>query len=248
MLELSLDTTVDLTRSAVRHGCGAFETLRITQGKPWRLDLHLERLAAGCAFLGLAAPPECLVVADFLNKLAVGTSLETGVLRLLAADGRLIVYAEPLASAPEPVALGLSCETVRFSGNLLTRFKTLSYLENLQLTREAARRGLFEVLAPNEQGYLTDGGRTTVFVVQKDRVLTSPVAAGALPGIARRVLLEAGYASEAPLRWEDLIQAEAVFLANALRGVLPVQEIEGQGRRNPEHPAISKARRLLEEK
>jgi len=246
MLELSLDTKVELATSALRHGAGLFETIRIQRGEPRWMELHLERMASGCAFLGFDSPPDIQEVRDFLHVHGVGASMGFGVLRFIAADGRLLAFAEPLQSQPTKLAnLGLSLETVRFSGNPLNRFKTLSYLENLRLAQEAARRGHFDAIAPNEKGFLSDGGRTTLFAVIDGRIFTPPVADGALPGIARRVLLDAGFAVEASLRWEDLARTEAVFLANALRGVIPAGNIEGHGSRPVDHPAFAKARECL---
>jgi branched-subunit amino acid aminotransferase/4-amino-4-deoxychorismate lyase len=68
---------------------------------------------------------------------------------------------------------------------------------------------------------------------------------GALPGIGRRVLLEAGLAEEAPLAWEDLRRAQAVALVSALRGLRPVAEAEGLATFDPGHPGLRAAREGL---
>lgn len=246
MLELTRDTRIDAARSALRHGAGLFETIRLQGGEARWLELHLERMASGCAFLGLDAPPSVEAVQAFLDREAITTGIDFGVLRLLAVDGFLCVFAESLVvTDPAPASLGRSLETVRFSADPLHRFKTTSYLANLRLTREAAERGLDEVVALNEHGRLTDGGRTTLFAILGGRAYTPPVADGALPGIARRVLLEAGLAQETTLSWDDLDHCEAVFLANALRGALPVARIEGFGARPVEHSMIAEAKARL---
>ena len=41
MLELTTETTVDLSCSALQHGYGLFETIRVAAGVPLLLDLHL---------------------------------------------------------------------------------------------------------------------------------------------------------------------------------------------------------------
>jgi len=246
MLELSADTQVDLRGSGVRHGWGLFETIRVQAGEPRWLELHLERLAGGCAFLGLPSPPRVATVRAFLSTHGECARVGQGVLRLIAADNFLRVFVEPLPSAlPASVGLGRSLETVRFSGNPLNRFKTLSYMENLRLAEEARSRGLFEVLALNERGHLCDGGRTSVFVVLGGKAWTPPGGDGALPGVARRVLLEAGLAAEATLTWSDVEGAEGIFLVNALRGVIPVDRVEEGRLLERAHPQVLRAAGLL---
>ncbi len=246
MLELSAATDVDLRCSGVRHGNGLFETIRVQEGEPRWLELHLERLTGGCAFLGMAPPPQAATVRAFLRAHGECAEVGQGVLRLIAADGFLRIFVEPLPPAlPPSVGLGRSLETVRFSGNPLNRFKTLSYLENLRLSEEAKARDLFEVIAVNENGHLSDGGRTTLFVVIEGRVWTPPATDGALPGIARRVLLGSDWVAEASLGWNDLERSEAVFLANALRGVIAVDRVESLGPRPAVHPAVTQAVAIL---
>jgi branched-chain amino acid aminotransferase len=229
MLELLNGATVDLAVSAARHGEGLFETIRVRGGEALRLEAHLARLAEGAAFLGLAEPPGAGRVRAFLAAQTGCAGLELGTLRLVAVDGRLHVLLEAGAPAPPArPAAALSRGSRRFSGSPLNRFKTLSYLENRLLAREAEGRGLFEVIAPNEQGRLTDGARTSLFVASGGWLLTPPVADGALPGIARGALLEAGLAREAHLEPADLDRAEGILLCNALRGAMPLAAWEGR--------------------
>ncbi len=225
MLALTLDPeawTIDLGRSDARHGRGLFETVRVQDGAARWLPHHLERLAAGCAFFGLPPPPGPEEIA---TRLAAALREQgQGVLHLVAADGLLRARLGPgPAAPPPPVRVAVATSIVRFSGSPLCRFKTLSYLENRLLHREAEERGLFDAVALNERGRLADGGRTSVFAVRDGVAVTPPIADGALPGVGRRVLLEAGLARERSLGPEDLDTAEGVFVANALRGVVAVR-------------------------
>jgi branched-chain amino acid aminotransferase len=247
LLPLSLETGIDLANSGARHGAGLFETIRVAHGQPLLLEAHLERLARGAAFLGMDAPPSPEEVAAFLESRQTVSHLASGVLRLFALDGRLIVSAAPWERVlPGQVSIGISERFRRHSRDVLNRFKTMAYLPNLLLGREAAGRNLLEVIALNESGRLTDGGRFNVFLVLENRVVTPRAGDGALPGIARGVLLQSGLAEEASLTESDLAQAPAVFLSNALFGVVPVSGVAGGGRKDPTHPRIAEASRLLQ--
>ena len=247
MLELLTAGAVDLATSGVRHGEGLFETIRVRAGVPWRLEAHLQRLGRGAAFLGLAPPPDAGQVMAFLEAHAPCAGIKRGCLRLVAVDGQMHVSVqEGLPACPATVRAALSRRGRRLSGSPLHRFKTLSYLENRLLAKEAEDRGLFEVIALNEAGRVTDGGRTSLFVVSGGILLTPPVADGALPGIARRALLETGLARVARLEPGALAEASGILLANALRGALVVQVWEGRALEVC-HPVLAQAAALLED-
>ncbi|MEI6874552.1 MAG: aminotransferase class IV [Spirochaetota bacterium] len=247
MLELRDRALVELPLSSARHGLGLFESIRVRDGKALRLAWHLERLASGARFLRMDAPPGEDEVARFARgSCALGDTAE-GVLRLYALDGFLVPVLSP--GLPAPLAsrrADLAATLRRSSSSPLCRFKTLSYLENIMLAREAEERGLAEVIALNEAGRLSDGGRTTLFIVKGGLILTPPVGDGALPGIARRLLLESGLACEAPLYPADVSDCDGAFIANSLRSVVA---LEGFGGRDldPQHPMIGKAARLFGE-
>jgi len=246
VLELLTGLTVDLAQSAARHGEGLFETVRVVRGVPLRLPWHLQRMAAGARFLGLEEPPPAEAVLAFLEARGLCRGLDLGALRLLAVDGQLSASASPWAPRrPAVVSIGLSEVIVRHSASPLNRFKTLSYLENRILAGEAQRRGQFEVVARNEAGRLTDGGRTSLFLVLGGRLVTPAASAGALPGVARRALLEAGLAEEAELTAEDLRGAEAALLTNALQGGVPVHAVQGNGPLEAGHFLVREAVELL---
>ena len=183
MLELTADTRIDLARSGARHGAGLFETIRIRCGRALRLEAHLQRLAHGAAFLGLDTPPEAYEVEAYLDQRTNAAQLTSGVLRLLAVDGSLMVSLAPWEpQRPARIDVAIGHRMVRWSRNPLNRFKTMAYLENLLLTREAEDRALFEVIALNEHGRLSDGGRTSLFVVLGSRLLTPPLGRRAAAG------------------------------------------------------------------
>ena len=239
MLELTLDAHVDLAHSAARHGAGLFETIRVQDGQALHLEAHLARLSQGAEYLGLELPPPVKTIRAYLKTHKLCSSLGSGVLRLLAVDRALMISMLPWkAERPPRILVGLSQRTTRWSRDPLNRFKTMSYLANLLMIREAQGRDLFEVLALNEAGRLTDGGRTNVFLVKTGRMLTPPVDHGALPGIIRQTLLESGLAEEASLGPEDLQAAEAIFLTNALQGVVAVHALEDGSVKDPVHPLL----------
>jgi len=84
----------------------------------------------------------------------------------------------------------------------------------------ATRAGLDDVLFLNLRGEVTEGAIHNVFVVKDGRSATPPVECGLLAGVMRRRVMEteAGV-EEKVLSVEDLRQADAIYVSNAVRGV-----------------------------
>jgi para-aminobenzoate synthetase/4-amino-4-deoxychorismate lyase len=82
-----------------------------------------------------------------------------------------------------------------------------------------ANAGTFEVLFVDQEGFLTEGSFTNLFVRRGERLLTPPLDRGLLPGILRQRLREEGLATEADLRPGDL--EGGFWIGNSLRGLMP---------------------------
>ena len=85
----------------------------------------------------------------------------------------------------------------------------------------AQARGAREAIFVRDDGLVTEGSYTNVFVERDGVLLTPPASLGLLPGILRAELLDEGRAAEAELTLADL--ASGFFIGNALRGLLPAR-------------------------
>jgi para-aminobenzoate synthetase/4-amino-4-deoxychorismate lyase len=83
---------------------------------------------------------------------------------------------------------------------------------------DEARGEAFETVFEDEDGFVTEGSRTNVFVKRGGKLLTPPLARGLLPGILRERLIEEGRAIEADLKVADL--DSGYYIGNAVRGLI----------------------------
>ena len=91
---------------------------------------------------------------------------------------------------------------------------------------EATRDGFDDVLFLNLRGEVTEGAISNVLVVNGDHWFTPPVECGLLAGVYRRHLLETRpEIEERVLFIDDLRAADAIYLANAVRGLRRVEMV-----------------------
>jgi branched-chain amino acid aminotransferase len=221
-------------------GDGLFETIRVAQGTARHLGRHLDRLTAGAAFLDLPMPYAAPALAEAIAELIVAQGLAEGVLRLTLTRGvgprglpppaepkpTLVMTLAPASPPAGPVTAAIARTTRRNEHSPLSRLKTTNTLDAILARQEATRRGAGEALLLNTAGRVAEASVANLFIVKRGRLLTPPVAEGALPGIRRALLLERG-AEEAPVAVADLLDADEAFLANSL-GLRPLVAVDGR--------------------
>jgi branched-chain amino acid aminotransferase len=112
-----------------------------------------------------------------------------------------------------------------------SRWKTLAYVDAIAAMAEAEAVGADDALQLNGRGDVAATTMANVFAVQGDRLVTPPLCDGVLDGTTRAVVLEAARAlgvdaREATLAPTDLAAAEAVFLTNSVRLIVPVAALD----------------------
>ncbi len=184
-----------------------------------RADRHLARLERSAAALGFIFDRS---VAEHL--LADFNSIEDQRLRLtLTVDGTLHLAAEQYNEIASPLRVCISKNPLS-SDVQETRYKISArdfYDQELQrLKKETA---CDEVLFLNPRGHVCEGSFTNVFIEKDGQLFTPDQSCGLLPGILREELIKRGRAREAILTLENLLEADAVFMGNSLRGLIPVK-------------------------
>lgn len=213
------------------------EEFLLIESMLWRgefplMELHLDRLADSATYLGFACDRDA-VKAALLEHASDFADREARKVRLLMdADGELRISSEVLIGAAEPgrpLRVRMASHQSDPQDRMLFHKTTHRRIYD-QAFMEAAEAGLADVLFLNTGGEVTEGAISNIFVEKDGRLLTPPVECGLLPGVYRRHLLESRANAEVRLLYpQDLRNADAVYLCNAVRGLRKV-EIEWEDR------------------
>lgn len=214
-------------------GLRLFETMRVEalpRATILHRDRHLERLERSARMLGF-----------FLDRPQVDTALDAALsslagpgpwrLRLDLDYGGAIRIASSVLQALETdhrgcVSLGWS-SVVLPRRDVLAAHKTTRRAHYDAAVAAALEAGCFDQLFVNAAGNVVEGGRSTLFVRAEHGWHTPPLEDGALPGICRALALEQGiqgeWVSERSLTVRDVLDAKALAVGNALRGIVPAR-------------------------
>jgi 4-amino-4-deoxychorismate lyase len=244
----------------VLRGRAVFESIRVYDGHPFRLDAHLDRLAVSAERIGL--PP---VDADGL-ALATEEALQAAgrpdaVLRLLWTPGRegegkptgLALVSTLPEGYDEQRRHGIRLAVVPWApGALIAGTKSTSYAENMAAQDEAARRGADDALFVAPDGVVLEAPTSNVWWREERRLLTPSLQLPILAGVTRATLLELvsdlGYGVEEGLfPLERLLAADEAFLTSSIREVMPVVAVDDaqidDGRPGPAAESLQRALR-----
>jgi D-alanine transaminase len=112
--------------------------------------------------------------------------------------------------------------------------KTVQLLPNLMAKQAAKKAGAFEAWLVDEEGFVTEGASTTAWIVDQNGVLiTRDLSNAILPGVTRRVMLDAAAEAQIKIAERKFTVAEAqaakeAFLSSATGAAVPVVTIDGK--------------------
>jgi branched-chain amino acid aminotransferase len=224
-------------------GDGVFETLKISDGRPFALTRHLRRLGRSAAGLGLTVPDLDAVRRGIDAVLTAGPPIPFGRLRITLTGGpgplgsgrgdatpTVLVMAAAVARPPASTSVVLA-PWARNELSAVAGLKTTSYAENVVALAYARERGASEALLANTRGELCEGTGSNVLLAVDGRLVTPPLTSGCLAGVTRELVLEwaaedGPVIEERDLGLDDLRAADEVWLASSTRDLQPVHAVD----------------------
>lgn len=232
------------------YGDGLFETIALRAGE-WRfLDLHFERLHAGCQRLGFS-PPDRKLLLEELGLAADGCRDGTAKLIITRGVGPRGYRPPPHATPTRVVGVSATgesvgqswrdgirvryCTTPLSENPRLAGLKTLNRLDQVLARAEWAGSEIAEGLMKTGQGHVVCGTMSNLFIVDDGVLRTPSLQRCGVSGIMRHVVLEEarslGIATrECELDEQDVARAQELFVSNSQQGIGPIVRIENHVR------------------
>ena len=234
------------------YGDGVFEGIRFYNGRAFRLQAHLDRLALSTRAISLSLPYTPTQLADAVVETIAAAGVSEGYLRLVVTRGVGPLGLDPTRCHSPSVfiiadRLQLVSGETRSQGakviiaatrrlgpdGLDPRIKSLNYLNHILARLEASHAGADEAILLNSAGRVAEGSADNLFIVRNGELLTPPVMEGALDGITRQVVLELAVElgiphREIPLAPYDVFVADECFLTGTGAELIPVASVDGR--------------------
>lgn len=235
-----------------KYGDGVFETARFYNGRLLLAAYHFERLFSGLKLLNISPAFTALQLTESIAQLCEKNGCHA------LARMRIAAYREEDNSASfvmEATALdgeklkwqeqGWRLQIhpfVRKSCDAYANLKSANYLPYVLAAQYAKEQAADECVVLNMYNRICDGSKTNLFFIKENEVYTPALSEGCVAGVMRRAVMAflktSGYAMhQKGITEEELLQADAVFVTNAIEGLRWVRQF---GNRNYEYGVLKK--------
>jgi D-amino acid aminotransferase len=233
------DAVLPVSDKAVWFDFGVYESIKVVGGRAFYPEKHVERFFQSGEIIGLELGVLQKAVLDWIDVFIESEKLDNALLRMLAYGDaeknertRIYIFALGLTFYPHTF-YSEGTEAITYVGErFLPESKSFNLLMNFLAFREAQKKKAIEALLIDRDGFVTEGTRSNVFIVEKNQVVTPP-AGYVLNGVTRDLLL--GWASERDIvvkeekvRLERLFKASEVFITSTGMNVMPVVRVDGK--------------------
>lgn len=235
------------TQRAMYYGDGLFETIRVFKGQIPFLELHWERLSHGMHTLGIEIPgnwttgffrEEILKIASFNARIRITVWRSSGGFYAPVDHQPVFLITEaPLNQdvftwTNYGLCVGL-CERIRIPVDALSGLKTLGATRYVMAAMEAREKGVDDVIVLNTRDHVCEASSSNLLWIKNGSVFAPLPTDGQVTGVCQKILYEvlAGegiHVVEKATTFASLLEADEVFLTNAIQGIRPVRLLEGK--------------------
>lgn len=201
-------------------------------GQVARELLYLKKKCGGIAQKSAAATP--VKRRDFRVRIQIGRADTSGIYDDAPESRAFFSLIRMVTAGPPGAPVRLWTSRARRIPRQTQRqdVKWSFYQPNVQALRQAREHRADDALMLDGHGNISASATANVFFFYKDALLTPPPEADALTGITRAQVIAAAEANGQPVRWQHITPeqaraAEAGFITSSVRGISPIQAIDG---------------------
>jgi len=232
------------------YGDGIFETMRIINGTIPLWEYHWNRIQKSVKFLKYPAHSlldQEILKSEILNSSGGNKNATCKLILFRTGPGKYapkmprlqyMISCQGFSSAlpiwPENGLKISYAQTSVLPANAPYGFlKKTSALPYVIADQEKVQLGFDELILLNTDGQVAETIYHNIFCILKGDIITPPLEAGCVEGVCRNFLIDHLQATGQqviirPLTTADLIDAEEIFLTNAVRLIQPISDLDGK--------------------
>jgi D-alanine transaminase len=240
------EAKISIFDRSVNFGDAVYDVAGVLDGKLIDFEHHMQRYFSSLAKLSIESPLTQNQILQAFRRLVELNKLDEGVVYLQVTRGvaeRDFVWPEGLqptvfmftqvksSSEYDDASHGVrlaSTDDIRWARRDI---KSVNLLGQVLAKKAAHDAGAYEALMIDGDGFVTECGSTSFFIIRDDEILTRTLSNDILPGVTRRTIialceLKGFKLSQTRFTLEQALDADEAFISCASSYILPVVQID----------------------
>jgi len=242
------EARISIFDRAVLFGDAIYEVAGVINRKLIDFELHMQRYHRSLGELGIPVPLDKAQILSAFRKLVELNDIEEGLVYMQVTRGQadrdfvwqgeleptvFMFTQHKLPAETNLAATGVILKSVPDIRWARRDIKSVNLLGQVLAKKAANDAGAYEALMIDADGYITECGSTSFFMLKDNLLLTRPLNNDILSGVTRKALVALCTTHgirlvESKFRLEDALQADEAFISGASSYVLPVVQIDNQ--------------------
>ena len=242
------EAKISIFDRAVNFGDAIYEVAGVLDGKLIDFKHHMQRYFNSLEKLSIESPLEQTQILEAFRRLVELNQIDEGMVYMQVTRGvaerdfvwpkditpNVFMFTQSKASIENSAAdTGIKLASTADIRWARRDIKSVNLLAQVLAKQAAHDAGAHEALMVDAEGYVTECGSTSFFIVKGDLVLTRPLRNDILPGVTRRAVVALCNTHglrlvENRFTLDDARAADEAFISGASTYVLPVVKIDDQ--------------------
>lgn len=227
-----MKSNVSFKSELSKFGIGLFETIKIKNGNPICLNLHLDRIFKSIENLKLDIKENRSFIEERIIEYIKCEKLDNKALRLTMFDEgynlstRDIIYTEEIYNR----GFKLNVSPIRRGDSILYRHKTTNYFENIYTKQFAAKNGFDDAIFIDFCDRILECSMSNIFFIKSGKIYTPNGKLPILNGTMKKRIIDLSVElevniEECDIKITDIDKFDFCFLSNSLMGIMKVRQI-----------------------
>lgn len=218
----------------VENGISLYEVIRVIDGIPLFIEEHLQRLTASASLINKKLWINPSEIEKLMKELVNINQVREGNIKIVfnyyKEDNNFLAYFIP-HSYPSDEDYKNGVNTILFHAERNNpNAKVVNSSLRDSVNKKLKECNAYEAILVDENGYITEGSRSNIFMVKNHVVYTAPLKA-VLPGITRKAIIDICVENhlafeEKSIHYNELGKMDGLFITGTSPKVLPIRSVE----------------------
>jgi len=233
------DLSIELDNRAFNYGDGFFETVKIIKSNAFNFYAHYVRIIESCSILSLDFNNTEQELINIIETLIIKNNIISGTVKLhfsRDSKGKYMPFSSEVNiliitnkgegfNVVKPVELCFYTDEIK-TKNKVSTIKSCNALLSVLSSIYARGNNFDNAILFNTDDNVIECFNSNIFIVTEDIIYTPPVSDGCVSGTMRGWVLNNETVIEKSLSKKEILNADEIFITNAVSGIIPIKKVE----------------------